>query len=107
VRGSRSEVGETKVSKNGYHYTKTEERWRLTHHIIAEENLGRELNDNERVVFVDGDRTNLDPDNIEVRRKNTASLRKREAHLVARIQELQAELENVRDQIKHNLGETE
>lgn len=109
MRGSRSEVGSTKVSKNGYHYTKTEERWRLTHHIIAEKELGRELTEDERVVFRDGDRTNLDPDNIEVKRKNTASLRRKEAQLLARIEELQAQLEAVRDKIKKNLtvGEDE
>lgn len=105
MRGSRSEVGATKVAKNGYHYTKTEDRWRLTHHIIAEENLGRKLTADERVVFIDGDRTNLDLDNISVRRKNTASLRRKEAQLATRIEELQAELDAVRYQIRKNLGE--
>jgi hypothetical protein len=104
MRGSRSEVGDTHVAKNGYHYTRTEERWRLTHHLVAEEKLGRPLSDTERVVFVDGDRTNLDPDNIEVRRKVTSSLRKKEAQLVARIEELQAQLDAVRTQIKKNLS---
>lgn len=105
MRGSRSEVGATKVSKNGYHYTKTDNRWRLTHHIIAEGILGRELTPDERVVFADGDRTNLEPENIVVRRKNTASLRRKEAQLAARIEELQAELDTVRYQIRKNLGE--
>lgn len=105
MRGSRSEVGATKIAKNGYHYTKTEDRWRLTHHIVAEENLGRELTADERVVFGDGDRTNLDPENIIVRRKNTASLRRKEAQLATRIEELQAELDAVRYQIRKNLGE--
>lgn len=109
MRGSRSEVGSTKVAQNGYHYTKTDEKWRLTHHIIAEENLGRELSADERVVFKDGDRANLDPSNIEVRRKNTASLRRKEAQLVARIEEMQAELDAVRMQITRNMnvGETD
>lgn len=109
MRGSRSEVGDTRVSKNGYHYTKTEEKWELTHHLIAQEKLGRPLSADERAVFVDGDRTNLDPGNIDVRRKATASLRKKEANLVARIEEMQAELDAVRMQIKKNLevGETD
>lgn len=104
MRGSRSEVGETKVSQNGYHYTKTEEKWRLTHHIIAEENLGRALTTDERVAFKDGDRTNLDPDNIEVKRKNTTSLRKKEAQLVARIEELEGQLAEVRKKIQDKLS---
>jgi hypothetical protein len=103
MRGSRSEVGDTRTAKNGYHYTKTEEKWELTHHLIAEEKLGRKLTADERVVFVDGDRTNLDPDNIEVRRKATASLRRKEAQLVTRIEELQAQLDAVRDKIHKNL----
>jgi DNA-directed RNA polymerase subunit L len=103
VRGSRSEVGDTRVAKNGYHYTKTEERWRLTHHILMEEKLGRPLKENERVVFVDNDRTNLDLDNLEVRIKTTSTLRKKEANLVARITELQAQLEEVRKQIQRNM----
>jgi hypothetical protein len=103
MRGSKSEVGDTRVAKNRYHYTKTEEKWELTHHLIAEEKLGRELSADERVVFKDGDRTNLDPDNIEVRRKATASLRRKEAQLVARISELQAQLDAVRMQINKNL----
>jgi hypothetical protein len=106
TRGSRSEVGSTKVAQNGYHYTKTEDRWRLTHHIVAETHLGRPLRANERVVFRDGDRTNLDPLNLEVRRKITSSLRKREAHLVARIEELKAELAEVREQIEKNTRES-
>jgi hypothetical protein len=105
MRGSRSEVGDTRVAKNGYHYTKTEERWRLTHHLVAERHLGRLLSANERVVFVDGDRTNLDPANIQVKRKITSSLRKKEANLVARIAELTAQLDQVRDQIKKNTEE--
>jgi HNH endonuclease len=103
MRGSRSEVGATNVSKNGYHYTRTEDRWRLTHHLVAEKKLGRPLTDTERVVFVDGDKTNLDPSNIQVKRKATSSLRKREAQLIARIEELQGQLADVRTQIKKNL----
>jgi HNH endonuclease len=107
MRGSRSDVGSTKVAQNGYHYTKTEEKWRLTHHIIAEEKIGRALTPNERVVFVDGDRTNLDPSNLQVKRKITSSLRKKEAQLVARIKELQGQLEDVRAQIEKNTRESE
>jgi hypothetical protein len=103
MRGSRSEPGETRVAKNGYHYTRTEEKWRLTHHLIAEEKLGRPLSPHERVVFRDNDRTNLDPSNIQVKRKTTSQLRKKEEALVARLEEVQAELDAVRNQIQKNL----
>lgn len=58
----------TTVAKNGYHYTQLETgKWRLTHHIIAEEKLGRAVDSSqERVKFVDGDRTNLTPENVTV-----------------------------------------
>jgi hypothetical protein len=105
MRGSRSEIGDEMVSKNGYKYRKTEKGWRLVHHIVAEETLGRPLREDERAVFLDSDRTNLDPKNIAVRRKTTTSLRKREAQLVARIEELQGQLAEVRRQIAHKLGE--
>ncbi len=68
-RGQAAEVGDTNVAANGYHYTRTESGWRLTHHLIAERGLGRKLTGQERVVFVDGDRTNLDPANLEVKTK--------------------------------------
>lgn len=61
-------MNQIKVAQNGYSYTKLGKgNWRLTHHLIAEEKLGRALDSSqERVVFKDRDRTNLDPDNIEV-----------------------------------------
>ena len=102
MRGVRSEPGETMVSRNGYHYTRTEDKWELTHHLIAEEQLGRPLSGDERVVFVDGDKTNLKPTNIQVKRKTTSSLRRKEAQLVARIAELQGQLEDVRARITKN-----
>jgi len=101
VRGSRSVIGDTRVAQNGYHYTRTGDGWKLTHHIIAESRLGRNIRADERVVFVDRDRTNLDPGNISVQKKVTGSLRKKEAALVARIQELEGQLKDVRQQIKH------
>lgn len=67
ARGKQAEPGATRVSANGYHYTKVSERgWVLTHRLVAEGKLGRKLNDNERTRFVDGNRENLRSDNIEV-----------------------------------------
>jgi hypothetical protein len=66
MRGKASSIGDTRVSLNGYHYTRTETGWQLTHRLVAEEKLGRPLRENERIRFVDNDRTNLDSDNIVV-----------------------------------------
>jgi hypothetical protein len=66
MRGNASPVGATRTAPNGYHYTKTEDGWELTHKLVAEEALGRKLASNERCRFKDGDRTNLKPDNIVV-----------------------------------------
>jgi hypothetical protein len=93
MRGEKSEVGATRVSANGYHYTKLESGWELTHRIVvAEQILGRPLQDDERVRFADGDRTNLDPKNLEVYRVRQTSRERRRAQLLARRQEIDAEL---------------
>lgn len=90
-RGKAAKVGDTNVSANGYHYTRTEAGWKLTHHIIAEKKLGRPLREDERACFVDGDRTNLTERNIEITIKRTATIKKRLAQVESRIQELEAE----------------
>lgn len=92
MRGQVSVVGDTRVATNGYHYTKTEKGWRLTHHLMAEKKLGRSLKETERVVFADRNRKNLKPGNILVQVKGQSSNAKRKAYLVSRIQELQAQL---------------
>lgn len=89
-RGKPSKDGDTNVSDNGYHYTKVGGKFRLTHHIIAEQTLGRPLEADETVRFADGDRTNLSPDNIVVSKRKT-SINGKIAALNARILELTAE----------------
>ena len=95
-RGKASKVGDTKVSPNGYHYTRMPEGWILTGRKIGAEKLGRALRSNERVRFIDGNQLNLDPDNIEVREVKTTPGAKR-ARLEARIEELQAQLAELED----------
>jgi hypothetical protein len=90
-RGRKAEIGDTNIAQNGYHYTRTEEGWVLTHRMIAEQKLGRKLADNERVKFKDKDRTNFDPDNIIVFIGKEASKRRQIARLNARIDELIAQ----------------
>lgn len=79
------------VNANGYHNTRTKDGWRLTHHIVAEEKLGRPLEPYESVRFKDNDRSNLDPENLEILTKGGARIRKRLAVVEDRIRELQAE----------------
>lgn len=100
ARGSAAVDGATNVAKNGYHYTKVDGKWRLTHHILAEKMLGRALLPDERVSFANGKKTDLREDNLIVAKKGTTSLRRRKAQLEARIQELQAELSHVEELIK-------
>jgi hypothetical protein len=99
VRGKTQPNGATRISLNGYHYTKKDGTWYLTHRLIAEEALGRPLSVGEQAIFKDRDRRNLAPDNIEVRTKNPPSLKKRLAILEARRDEVQAEIELVKKQI--------
>lgn len=96
MRGKSASIGATKVSPNGYHYTKTERKWELTHRLIAERKLGRPLSDNEYARFKDNDRTNLNPDNIIVKEYRQRSVNHKINNLEARIEELQAKLESLR-----------
>lgn len=92
MRGTESPEETTRIAKNGYHYKKVGGRWRLTHHLIAEETLGRPIDtENERVVFIDKDRNNLTPSNIQVFPKGKTTVRKRIAAIEARIIELEAQ----------------
>lgn len=93
---SPSTEGSTRVSKNGYHYTRTAEGWQLTHRLIMEEHIGRKLAVNERVIFVDTDRTNLSLDNLELQVTRTRVDRIRE--LRQRVQWLEAEIEQLEAQ---------
>lgn len=108
ARGKAATVGDTMVNVNGYHNTRTADGWRLTHHLIAEEKLGRPVNtDVEMIRFVDGDRSNLSPDNIEVIKKNKVGLRRRKALIEAKIEDLQAELADIEKALASEKEETD
>ena len=65
-----------------------------------EEKLGRRLEKGEFVKFIDNDRGNLSPDNLELRtRGDRKSPQARLAILEARIEELQAEADELRKKI--------
>lgn len=86
-------MSEIKIAKNGYSYTKVESgKWRLTHHLVAEVKFARHVDSSqERVVFLDKDRTNLDPDNIDIVPIQNSKQR-RIIVLKERIRQLQEEL---------------
>lgn len=101
ARGQNADVGAKRISQNGYEYVKVQDAgegkpgWKLTHHVIAERKLGRPIRTDERVTFKDGKRSNLNPDNIVVVEKGKGSQRRRLAQIEARIQELQAERDEI------------
>lgn len=99
MRGEAARNGERRVAANGYHYVKKDGKWRLTHHVVAEENLGRPLRSDEGVFFKDKDRNNLKPENIGVRIKGNVSAATKRARLEARIAEAQAQLDEL-DQLE-------
>lgn len=108
ARGQAADVGDTRIAKNGYHYTKVESHprspngWILTHWLTAEKELGRHLEQDEMVKFVDPKfkRDPYNPNGIKIIKKNTTSLRKKKAALETRIEELKAELEYVNRQLE-------
>jgi hypothetical protein len=108
ARGRASEVGTTRTSANGYHYTKVEGRgWVLTHWLIMEEKLGRQISADESVRFVSGKVKRevaetgwCSVDGLMLIKKRTSTLRKRKAQLEARIQELQAELDSINQDLR-------
>jgi hypothetical protein len=98
ARGRNAEIGDKSTAANGYHYVRCASGWRLEHHVIAEETLGRAIDTGtDRVIFKDGDRDNLNPTNIIVKDKGVTSNKTRKARLKARIAELQAEYDAMED----------
>jgi len=100
-RGQSAPVGTTFTNVNGYHHTKVERRgFVATHVLLMEEKLGRRLEKNEFVKFLDNDRSNLDPSNLVLRTRGDAkSPQARLAMIEARIEDLQAEAEEIRKEI--------
>jgi hypothetical protein len=90
-RGRPAEDGAKRWSPNGYHYTRVDGKWRLTHHLIMEKKLGRPINTETEMVRFIGSRRDLRPENIEIIPKNKVSERKRLATLEAQIKELTAQ----------------
>lgn len=99
-RGKPSKPGTTTVNANGYEYTKTKDRgWVGTHILVMEEHLGRQLAPGEYVQFKDGNHSPpVTLDMLELRQKGDfRSRRARIAQIEARIEELTAELERLKE----------
>jgi len=99
-RGQRSVDGTTRTAQNGYHYTRQDGKWELTHRLVAEDKLGRKLDATETAYFVDGDRQNLSPSNIAVRYKTVKAMKDKVAALEAKIIELNKERHNLLARIR-------
>ena len=93
-RGKKREVGSIRIAQNGYRYIQTENGQRLLHHVLAETKLGRPLRPDERVYFMDSDRTHVEADNIEVR-SSTRHLNQI-YNLLRRVEKLEREAGNIR-----------
>lgn len=90
---AQASIGTERIAQNGYHYIKVAEgRWRLRHHIVAEDKYGRKVRENERVIFKDKDRDNFNPNNIEIVVKNKTNTAVALARLIARRDELNARI---------------
>jgi hypothetical protein len=110
ARGKTAEVGTTRVAKNKYHYTKVEGRgWVLTHWLVMEEHLGRQITEDESVRFVSprvkrelAETGTCNVKDLILIKKRTTSLRARKARLEARIAELQSELNDINRELRES-----
>lgn len=93
-------VGTERIT-NGYTVIRTEKGWVYKHRLIAEEMLGRPLEDNERVSFKDNDRSNFDPGNIEIKWKQANRGYRKRAFLQRKIQNLESKLVELREQLSN------
>lgn len=104
-------VGSERVSKDGYIEIKVEEpkRWEKKHRVIYEQYYGVKLGRNDAIIFLDGNRLNLDIENLvrmtrsELVRYNQMKLHgdnpdlNMSAVLLAKIKAMQGRKENEED----------
>jgi hypothetical protein len=102
-RGKAAKVGDTRVANNGYHYTKTENGWTLTHWLTAEKVLGRPIDPlKEQVRFKEPRFKNspYDENGFTVIPKRGRTNRNRLAHLKAKRDEINAEILHLEHQLR-------
>ncbi len=108
ARGKTSAIGDTRVAPNGYHYTKVADRgWVLTHWLIMEKDLGRQLTADESVRFQSdkikrqlAETGDCDVAGLVLIRKRTTSLRARKARLEAKRDQIDAELADINKKLR-------
>jgi hypothetical protein len=103
-RGRTSEVGSETRNALGYTQVKTEDRgWVGKHILMLEEKLGRRLRPGERAIFFDGNKENLDSDNIVLAEPRTArSIKARIAKLQAEIEDRQAVIKDLEEELERS-----
>ena len=95
ARGRKANIGDKRTAPNGYQYIRTVKGWELTHRLVIEEERGAPVGSDERVRFIDGNRTNLAPENLEVYTVKKGSVDKRIARLEVRKDDIMSELEEL------------
>lgn len=101
-RGATAPDGATRVSQNGYHYTKRNGKWELTHRIVAEEQiLHRPLEQTERVEFKNKNKMDFRPENLRVAtvKADTHTLERRKAELEAKRDEINAQISYIEEEL--------
>lgn len=109
-KGGRPEapLGTERSTQNGYITVKTPQGWVYKHRLIMEEKLGRELQPNEQVYFLDGNKSNFDPDNIDIRQRKQGAKRERTLKAIQqRLYRLEERVERELQLIHDSLSELE
>ena len=59
-------VGSERLNERGYTIVKVNEnnKWRLKHHLIYEDYYGEKVGRWDKIIFLDGDKQNLNPENL-------------------------------------------
>jgi hypothetical protein len=99
MKGRSSKIGETRISPNGYHYTRISNKWELTGRLVAGKRLGRPLTERERVRYIDKDKLNNDPDNLIVYETTKTGTARKLAQLRARRDELNGRIELLEEEL--------
>jgi len=85
---NHKEIGHVRTDRDGYMWIKTDEprTFKMLHVLIwMEHHPGELINKNEIIRFIDGDKTNLDPENLEkITRKQAAEITRETDGYIAR-----------------------
>jgi hypothetical protein len=95
ARGKAAQVGDERISPNGYHYTREPQGWELTGRLVAGKARGKPLAKNERVRYTDGNRLNNDPSNLVVYQVKEQSASNQLERLYSKRDEIQAQIDDL------------